>query len=125
MIPKENIQDHVRTAIDSTEKFKTKLLASFNEGEITATEYQSQLNELNNIQLSTRLAAELSSATKDKKSRTYLILALAVAFLSGFFFGNLTSKNFFGYANAEECAINAKHKYAATACYDLYPSVRK
>lgn len=115
-LPNGLFDDHRSDEIADAKK---KLVNEFEEGDITAREFQNGLDNLIKKERSIYIAAA------ESRSQRNAMLALAAAFLIGFLIGPWLYPKIFGYSSAEECVLNTKHQYAVGACYDLYPSVQK
>ncbi len=56
-------------------------------------------------------------------TRSHAVIAV-LAFGIGFVASHYLWPRLFGYATAEECAVQTTHEFAARACYGLYPSAQ-
>lgn len=114
-----------RSPLDDIQAAKSALFTQFDEGDITTEEYHRDLNALNEKELAIHLEmARHIYATSNLWDKKFAIV-VAIAFFVGFFVGPWLYPKIFGYRNAEECTLAAKHRYAVAACYDLYPSIQK
>lgn len=114
-----------RSPLDEIQSAKSALLSQFDDGEITTHEYHQGLDALNKRELAIHLEmAKTIYSTSNLWDKKFAIV-VATAFLLGFLIGPWLYPKLFGYSNAEECVLNAKHRYAVGACYDLYPSIQK
>lgn len=109
---------------------KSKLLADYEDGEITGREYMDGLEGLMRQEIALRIASiqiepKLDTLYKSHRIRRIFLLVATTSALLGFFVSPWIYPKLFGYRNAEECAIATKSKYAIGACYDLYPSVKQ
>lgn len=104
---------------------KSALLGQFDEGDITAKEFLQGLEALNQKELAAHLEmAKNIYATSNFWDKKFAIVVV-IAFSLGFLIGPWLYPKLFGYHSAEECVLDAKHKYAVSVCYDLYPSIQK
>lgn len=113
------------TPLEQIETAKSELLDDFDNGHITTAEYGRGLNALWQQELSLHLEqlkqtqAPAASPLLGKKVRIFV----CAAFVLGFFISPWLYPKIFGYSSAEECTLNAKHRYAVDACHALYPSI--
>lgn len=114
-----------RSQIGNIQTAKSALFRQFDDGDITAEEYCQGLDALNQKELSVHLEVAKKIYAKSNLWDNRFAVIVVAAFLLGFLVGPFLYPILFGYKNAEECVLNAKHKYAVGACYDLYPSIQK
>lgn len=109
---------------NETQAAKSALFEQYEDGEITFEEYHQKLNAINEKELKIQLEiTRRIYAPSNQWVKRFAIVA-AIIFLAGFFSGAWLYPKIFGFNNAEECTLAAKHRYAVDACYDLYPSIQ-
>lgn len=122
---KTNPKPTKRSSVDEIQTAKSALFSQFDDGDITTEEYRQSLDALNRKELSIHLDMANKIYAKSNSWDKKFAVAVLIAFLLGFLVGPWLYPILFGYRSAEECVLNAKHKYAVGACYDLYPSIQK
>lgn len=103
---------------------KQQLLAEYDDGDITFREFFERYEAMLLQEVEQRVTSSVFAACQADAKKTKVLLALlAVATTVAIIVSPPVYRELFGYGNAEECVLHAKNKYAAGACYDLYPSV--
>ncbi len=106
------------------ENAKDALFEEFDDGEKTLRELIQSLEKLQREELLVRFQSKSSRLTRYSPFKTAAILF--VVFFAGFLFSQFAYPALFGFKTAEECVIRSNNsKWAAGACYDLYPSVKQ
>lgn len=90
----------------------------YSEGELTAQEYLKSIT-LNKL-----------GPTKDKLNRQAtnlktVAVTAAISFIIGLSLGPWTSKRLFGYSSEAECLLDARNKYQAFACSEIFSEKNK
>lgn len=119
----------MRNAFEKYRDFNTEkqlALKRFDDGEITAKEYLGRIDSISHDEMTIKEEAMTMLLKNEKLSHNKRWLKICVvAFILGCILGPWVSKKLFGYGSAEECVLDANNRYAAGACYDLYPSVKQ
>ena len=99
------------------------LFRKYDEGELTAREYLQAVASLRSNRPSGSVP---DSATAKKLTGLVPIAAIAaIAFAVGLAVGPWASKKVYGYSSVEECLLDAKNRYQASACDELFPRTAK
>lgn len=112
-----------RTKLNSIALAKDLVLQEFDDGEITVSEMLRSLEKLQREELNIALQRKRYLNIFDVAWK--IRLAAFAVFLLGFFISPFVYPKLFGYSSAEECELHATNRFAAGACYDLYPSIKK
>lgn len=125
--PSFHFNDTLICYVDAKEIKKTKddLVKRFDDGDITTTEFLSELDSVL-LQEADALVKQMEANRAMARvvvARKKMLVVFLVIFVLGIFMGFAIRPLFFGFATAEQCAIEAKTKAGVYACYSLYPSV--